>query len=102
LQLMEKLCVILMIKEQIKKAIHMVSAWATENRLVLGQVKVNKNQMKLAIRATKSSQLSGCIVTIDAMGCQTEIVKLITEHNAGYMITLKRIKAHYRKCRAAI
>ena len=35
-------------------------------------------------------ELSGCIVTIDAMGCQTEIVKLIAEHNADYIISLKK------------
>ena len=70
----------------------MVSAWATENRLVLGQVKVNKksNEITAIPELLKLLELSGCIVTIDAMGCQTEIVKLITEHNAGYIITLKK------------
>jgi len=51
----------------------MVSAWATQNRLVLGQVKVDENQMKLRqFQLIKMMELSGCIVTIDAMGCQRD------------------------------
>lgn len=74
------------------KAIHMVSAWATENRLVLGQVKVDKksNEITAIPELLKLLELSGCIVTIDAMGCQQEIVKLITEQNADYIIALKK------------
>ncbi len=75
-----------------KKAIHMVSAWATENRLVLGQVKVDKksNEITAIPELIKLLELSGCLVTIDAMGCQKEIVKLITEQTADYIITLKK------------
>ena len=73
-------------------AIHMVSAWATQNRLVLGQVKVDgkSNEITAIPELLKLLELSGCIVTIDAMGCQTEIVNLITEQNADYIITLKK------------
>ena len=62
-------------------AIHMVSAWATQNRLVLGQIKVDKksNEITAIPELIGVLKLSGCIVTIDAMGCQKEIVKLITE-----------------------
>ncbi len=64
-----------------KGAIHMVSAWATENRLVLGQVKVDEksNEITAIPELLKVLSLNGCIVTIDAMGCQREIVKQITE-----------------------
>ncbi len=73
-------------------AIHMVSAWATENRLVLGQVKVDKksNEITAIPELIKVLELTGCIVTIDAMGCQKEIVKLIAEQDADYIIALKK------------
>ena len=79
-------------KEAGLKAIHMVSAWATGNRLVLGQVKVDKksNEISAMPELIKVLDLSGCIVTIDAMGCQKEIVKLIAEQDADYIITLKK------------
>lgn len=79
-------------KEAGLNAIHMVSAWATENRLVLGQVKVDKksNEITAIPELLKVLELSGCIVTIDAMGCQREIVKLLAEKNADYVITLKK------------
>jgi len=75
-----------------KKAIHMVSAWATQNRLVLGQLAVDEksNEITAIPELIKVLELSGCIVTIDAMGCQKEIVKLIAEQNADYIITLKK------------
>jgi predicted transposase YbfD/YdcC len=70
----------------------MVSAWATTNRLVLGQVKVDEksNEITAIPELLKVLELSGCIVTIDAIGCQKEIVKLITQQNADYVITLKK------------
>ncbi len=70
----------------------MVSAWATTNRLVLGQVKVDEksNEITAIPELLKVLELSGCIVTIDAIGCQKEIVKLITQKNADYVITLKK------------
>ena len=73
-------------------ALHIVSAWATENRLVLGQVKVDKksNEITAIPELIKVLELSGCIVTIDAMGCQQEIVKLIAEQEAEYIISLKK------------
>ena len=56
-------------------AIHMVSAWATGNRLTLGQVKVNQksNEITAIPELLKVLCLTGCVVTIDAMGCQKEI-----------------------------
>ena len=70
----------------------MVSAWATTNKLVLGQVKVDSksNEITAIPELLKVLELSGCIVTIDAIGCQKEIVKLITQQSADYVITLKK------------
>ena len=74
-----------------KAAIHMVSAWASVNRLVLGQLKVaeKSNEITAIPELLKLLVLKGCIVTIDAMGCQTEIVALIVEQEADYVISLK-------------
>ena len=75
-----------------KPAIHMVSAWATTNQLVLGQIKVDEksNEITAIPKLIKVLELSGCIVTIDAMGCQKEIVKQIVAKDADYVITLKK------------
>jgi len=72
-----------------KKAIHMVSAWATSQRLVLGQVKVDKksNEITAIPALLKVLELNGSIVTIDAMGCQRSIVKSIVEQKGDYVIT---------------
>ena len=74
-----------------KAAIHMVSAWATTNRLVLGQVKVDakSNEITALPALLEVLALNGCIVTIDAMGCQTEIVKTIVAQEADYVLSLK-------------
>ena len=69
----------------------MVSAWATSQRLVLGQVKVDKksNEITAIPALLKVLELNGSIVTIDAMGCQRSIVKSIVEQGGDYVITLK-------------
>jgi predicted transposase YbfD/YdcC len=74
-----------------KAAIDMVSAWATANRLVLGQVKVEEksNEITAIPRLLEVLEVSGCIVTIDAMGCQTEIAAKIIEREAEYVLSLK-------------
>ncbi len=74
-----------------KGAIHMVSAWATANRLVLGQVKVDEksNEITAIPQLLKMLELSGCIVTIDAMGCQKNIAGLIIDRGADYVLALK-------------
>jgi len=78
-------------KSRGKKAIHIVNAWATEQRLVLGQVKVkNKSNEITAIpELIKVLELSGCLITIDAMGTQTKIAQLIQEQGADYCLALK-------------
>jgi predicted transposase YbfD/YdcC len=79
-------------KSSDQSAIQMVSAWATTNKLVLGQVKVDSqsNEITAIPELLKVLELAGCIVTIDAIGCQKEIVKLITQQSADYVITLKK------------
>jgi predicted transposase YbfD/YdcC len=74
-----------------KGAIQMVSAWASQNRLVLGQVKVaeKSNEITAIPQLLKVLEISGCIVTIDAMGCQKEIAQLITEKGGDYILSLK-------------
>lgn len=69
----------------------MVSAWARNNRMVLGQVKVDdkSNEITAIPVLLKLFDLTGCIVTIDAMGCQTEIAQCITQADADYVLALK-------------
>jgi predicted transposase YbfD/YdcC len=71
---------------------HIVSAWANENELSLGQVAVDEksNEIKAIPELLKVLALEGCIVTIDAMGCQKEITEKIREKKADYVLTLKR------------
>jgi predicted transposase YbfD/YdcC len=74
-----------------KAAIHMVSAWASANRLVLGQAAVAEKSNEItAIPALLAVLLlKGCIVTIDAMGCQTAIARTIIDREADYVLALK-------------
>lgn len=75
-----------------QKAIVMVSAWARESGLVLAQKKVAKksNEITAIPELLKVLELSGAIVTLDAMGCQTKIVNQIASQGADYLITLKK------------
>ena len=79
-------------KKNGKRAINMVSALAIENRLVLGQRKVEgkSNEITALPELIEILDLAGCIVTIDAMGCQTKIVEKIIEKSADYVIALKQ------------
>ena len=74
-----------------KAAIHMVSAWASANRLVLGQLKADEksNEITAIPELLRLLTLKGCIVTIDAMGCQTEIAQVIVDEGADYVLALK-------------
>jgi predicted transposase YbfD/YdcC len=75
-----------------KAAIHMVSAWATRNRVVLGQLKTEakSNEITAIPELLKVLDVSGCIVTIDAMGCQKAIAEQIVEQGAEYVLALKQ------------
>jgi predicted transposase YbfD/YdcC len=74
-----------------KAAIHMVSAWAKTNRLVLGQLKVDEksNEITAIPKLLDMLEVAGCIVTIDAMGCQKDIAAKIIEKEADYVLALK-------------
>jgi len=74
-----------------KSAIHMVSAWATANRLSLGQVVVDEksNEITAIPALLKLLELKGCLVTIDAMGCQTAIAEAIVAREADYVLAVK-------------
>jgi predicted transposase YbfD/YdcC len=79
-----------------KRAIYMVSAWAEENELVLGQRKVDEksNEITAIPELLKMLALSGCIVTIDAIGTQTNIAKTIVEAEADYVLSVKENQGH--------
>ena len=70
---------------------YIVSAWAGENGLVLGQLKVDEksNEITAVPQLLRVLELSGCIVTLDAMGCQKNIAKEIKEADAEYVLALK-------------
>ena len=74
-----------------KAAIHMVSAWATANQVSLGQVVVDEksNEITAIPKLLEVLELSGCLVTIDAMGCQTEIAQKIVDAGADYCLAVK-------------
>lgn len=74
-----------------KSAIHMVSAWAHQNRLVLGQVKVDdkSNEITAIPKLLEKLNIAGAVVTIDAMGCQRNIAKQIVAKGGDYMLSLK-------------
>jgi predicted transposase YbfD/YdcC len=82
-----------------KKALHMVSAWAAENRLVLAQVAVDQksNEITAIPLLLRKLSLSGCIVTIDAMGAQKEIAKQIVDDDGDYVLALKNNHGTLRK-----
>ena len=74
-----------------KAAIHMVSAWATANHISLGQVVVDakSNEITAIPKLLEILSLSGCLVTIDAMGCQTNIARAIVDGKADYVLAVK-------------
>jgi predicted transposase YbfD/YdcC len=74
-----------------QNALHMVSAFAEESRLVLGQVKVDakSNEITAIPMLLLLLDLGGCVVTIDAMGCQKGIARQIIEKGGDYLLALK-------------
>jgi predicted transposase YbfD/YdcC len=79
-----------------KAAIYMVSAWATENQLVLGQTTVaeKSNEITAIPELLRLLDLSGCIVTIDALGTQTEIAETILKGGGDYLLAVKENQGH--------
>lgn len=73
------------------KPLHLVSAWAVKNRVMLGQVKTEEksNEIEAIPRLLKMIDVKNSIVTIDAMGCQKKIAKQIVDQGANYVLALK-------------
>ena len=71
-----------------KEPRHLVEAWATEQRLVLGQRRSENgsNEIEAIPQLLEELLLEGCIVTIDAMGCQTDIAEAIQKAEADYVL----------------
>ena len=78
------------------RALHMVSAWAADMGLLLGQCKVDgkSNEITAIPELLQLLHLKGCIVTIDAIGCQKSIAQQLHEHGADYVLSLKGNQRH--------
>jgi hypothetical protein len=74
-----------------KRTVHMVSALADQNRMVPRQVKADEksNEITAVPRLLGLPVIKGCIVTIDATGCQKDIASKIIDRQAGYLLALK-------------
>ena len=72
-------------------ALHLVQAWSVENSLVLGQLESEgkKNEIKTIPKLLEILDISGCIVTLDAMGCQKAIAEKIIRQGGDYVLSLK-------------
>ena len=90
---------------QIKSPIHIVSAWAVGLRLVLAQTKIDEKSNEIAAipEVLRLLDVKGCIVTMDAMGCQQKIAQQITDQDGDYVLglkgnqgaTLEAVEAHF-------
>lgn len=82
-----------------KAAIHLLSAWASENGIVLGQRKVDSktNEITVIPELLRLLNVTGCLVTIDAIGCQTDIAQAIRDEKADYLLCLKDNQAKLRQ-----
>jgi predicted transposase YbfD/YdcC len=78
------------------EAISLVSAWASANQLVLGQVKVeeNSNEITAIPELLQMLDVSGCLVTIDVIGTQTGIARQIVEQGGDYLLAVKENQGH--------
>ena len=74
-----------------QRASHLVNSWASANTLTLGQMKTEEksNEITAIPRLLQMLELKGCIVTIDAMGCQKEIAQGILDREADYLLAVK-------------
>lgn len=82
-------------KDGKESIVHMVSAWSDANNMVLGNYKVDdkSNEITAIPKLLEILDLSDCIITIDAMGCQKEIAEKIIEKNARYILAVKENQA---------
>lgn len=74
-----------------QSTIHMVNAYATANKVVIGQLKTEtkSNEITAIPELVKLLDIKGCLVSIDAMGCQTKIAKEIVENGGDYLLAVK-------------
>jgi predicted transposase YbfD/YdcC len=79
-----------------RSALHVVSAWAVENRLTLGQVATDakSNEITAIPELLELLDLKGAVVTIDAMGCQKEIAAAIIDEEGEYLLAVKENQPH--------
>jgi len=79
-----------------QQALSVVSAWATEAHLVLGQQRVDSksNEITVLPALLRLLDVSGCIVSMDAMGCQKELAAQVVEQKGDYLLALKENQAH--------
>ena len=79
-----------------KEAIHMVSAWASERGIVLGQCKVDdkSNEITAIPELLRLLNIANCTITLDAMGCQTRIAQQIRDEKADYVLRVKNNQQH--------
>jgi predicted transposase YbfD/YdcC len=82
-----------------KDAIHLVNAWAVSNGIVLGQRKVDgkTNEITAIPELLRLLNVSGCIVTIDAMGCQKDITQTIRDEKADYILRVKDNQSYLKQ-----
>ena len=75
-----------------KSALHMVSAWGCEQRLVLGQIATDakSNEITAVPKLLKMLSLEGCVVTVDALNCQREIARQVVDQKADYVLAFER------------
>ena len=83
-------------KRDKKAALHLVSAWASESRLILGQTATaeKSNEITAIPELLDLLDLNGSLVTIDAMGCQTEIAQKIVNKGGDYLLAVKNNQKH--------
>ena len=81
---------------EIEAIVHMVSAWANTNNLVLAQRRVDEksNEITAIPKLLQALELSGTVVTIDAMGCQRSIAEQIVARKADYILAVKENQGH--------
>ncbi|MBU1106422.1 MAG: ISAs1 family transposase [Candidatus Riflebacteria bacterium] len=82
-----------------KAAIHMVSAWSSNNSCVLGQIKVDEksNEITAVPKLLDILELTDCVVTMDAMGCQKEHATKIISKGGDYILALKGNQGHFHE-----
>jgi predicted transposase YbfD/YdcC len=79
----------------LKSPVHMVSAWAGEHNMVLGQIRVNEktNEITAIPELLKSLFIKGSLISIDAMGCQEDIAECIVNEKGDYLLAVKNNQA---------